>query len=365
MFLVDLGTTSDVDSFLNTVKIPVNFGTFNSSKLNRFMLFISFILDVQLVVDMLSMGCLGIGNFMTKSVAKLFCLALYAAVDYIYTKFKIKQYARKTKTKSAMTQDADVISELESEREQKQKLKNLRMVGRINLALFFVYPSICQSVFLGMDCVYISGSEYLSSDFSINCGTNEIYKLFRGFNWVVMIMFVFGVPAFYSSILFQNRRAFLSEEIHEDIEDKLLFLTKQYATNYFYYELIVITRKLLLVGVLSLVPKTSIVQLYVGLLLATYFLATIAWLKPYRSQAINFFAMFCELFMVSYFAMTITARLNGEVNDYFFNQSIYLTIYFYIKVAIAIIVTIFALKMRTHELDTNEDGTTDMEDIEL
>ena len=103
-----------------------------------------------------------------------------------------------------------------------------------------------------------------------------------------------------------------------------------------------------------------------GLLLAAYFLANVAWTKPYKSKAINFLATFAELFIVSYFAMTITARLNIEVEDHYFSEAYYLTTYFYIKICIAGVVLGSAIWMRDAEVhDKKNRQETNMHNIEL
>jgi len=62
--------------------------------------------------------------------------------------------------------------------------------------------------------------------------------------------------------------------------------------------------------------------------------------------------------------MTITARLNTEVEDYFFNEQYLLTVYFYCKVAICVVVILLVIRMRDQELHDDAEVSNEDKDEE-
>ena len=102
---------------------------------------------------------------------------------------------------------------------------------------------------------------------------------------------------------------------------QVYYYTLDYKEEVFYYELFGIVRKLILIGFLSLIPKQSIVQLYVGILIALLFGFNLAWTKPYRKPSMNFFATFADMFIVSFFTMMAFYGYNKSIQDPFFNES--------------------------------------------
>jgi len=334
------GTTTSVDQVLDVLRIPVN-------------------MDLDL-------GCLITLSFVQKSILKMAGLFIYVIIDFVFS------YSRKVvatnQGKALESQDdhnggkdsndtEEVDGDPDGKTSQHYYTKAARVynssISRINYIAFLVYPSLCQTAFLGFDCRWVEGSRFLSSDFSINCDSGP-YTVFFVLNIFFVLGFVLGLPAGYAYLLITHRTAFLSEDTSDVTEGRFHFLVKDYRNDVFYYELFLVVRKMILIGFLSLVAKESIVQLYIGLLLALYFFVSLAWTKPYKSMSLNAFATFADMFVVSYCTMMMAHGCNSFLNDVYFNEGFFLTAYFYAKILVTLSVIGFVVYMRGHEIDAKD-----------
>ena len=92
--------------------------------------------------------------------------------------------------------------------DKRSRLSN-EAISRVNYILFLVYPSIAQSAFLGLDCVWIADHRFLSSDYTIDCDTSTSYQAFFVFNLSVFICIVIGLPSLYVALLVRKVRTLL------------------------------------------------------------------------------------------------------------------------------------------------------------
>ena len=96
------------------------------------------------------------------------------------------------------------------------------------------------------------------------------------FGIVCIVLFVIGIPVFTFIILHYHRHALFDEE-HPDyptLNDKYATLYEQYEPEFYYWEVCVMLKKMLLTGGLVLVaPGTSVQILLAAVIALIYLLA--------------------------------------------------------------------------------------------
>eukprot|EP00966_Prymnesium_polylepis_P077106 1786166-Prymnesium_polylepis.2 len=91
------------------------------------------------------------------------------------------------------------------------------------------------------------------------------------------------------------------------------FLTEPYKHQFFYWEAIDVTRKLLLTALLQFLEHGSNLQLMVALLIAACSIGLICWCKPYKADADNYVAAMGEFFVFSTLAASL--KLSSSTNN--------------------------------------------------
>ena len=153
------------------------------------------------------------------------------------------------------------------------------------LIYFFFYPTIVKRTFEIYDCEYYDKLGYfISTNYSVKCWTSK-YK-FQTLNYSIpsIIIWAFGVPGIILIFMIKSRKKLQKTDF------KLIFspLFNGYRSNIFYWEFIVIYRKLILISILLFI-KSNALQIK-GLTL-TIILGLSIYLqyifKPYNSKEFN------------------------------------------------------------------------------
>ena len=92
-------------------------------------------------------------------------------------------------------------------------------------------------------------------------------------------------------MLYLARDAIRGQSALTPLSVDLSILHHGYRPSAFWFELVETSRKLILTGFLSIFYPGTILQLYVGLLIAFSLLIAQAWCSPYRKATDNFFAV--------------------------------------------------------------------------
>ena len=146
----------------------------------------------------------------------------------------------------------------------------------ITFVVFFLYPGMSVKIFRVFKCRELDNDEFfLTADMSVRCfeGSWNTYMIF---GIVCIVLFVIGIPVFTFIILHYHRHALFDEE-HPDyptLNDKYATLYEQYEPEFYYWEVCVMLKKMLLTGGLVLVaPGTSVQILLAAVIALIYLLA--------------------------------------------------------------------------------------------
>ena len=166
--------------------------------------------------------------------------------------------------------------------------------------LFCVVPSVSRDVFAAFVCDGFGYSDatstmtaiqdlsehyYLHADYSVRCShasyRSHRYDRIRTLAYIFIAVWPLGVPCLFGGLLtvhHRRRSPILSRAIG--------FLYREYAPDFFWFELLELARKLVLVGFLLLVPqRLSLVRILAGLLLMIAYLVVLLGASPYRAPS--------------------------------------------------------------------------------
>mmetsp|Transcript_36460 Transcript_36460/g.58979 ORF Transcript_36460/g.58979 Transcript_36460/m.58979 type:complete len:1731 (+) Transcript_36460:513-5705(+) len=113
------------------------------------------------------------------------------------------------------------------------------------VCVFLVHPHVAHAAFEMFRCKNLSdGHSFLRADMSIECGSEQLFKL-QTLLGIPMLLFTFTVPLFCVFILWKK-----SHEVREDFHFRMRygFIYRGYSRKYYYWEVVVMCRKLLVVG---------------------------------------------------------------------------------------------------------------------
>lgn len=106
----------------------------------------------------------------------------------------------------------------------------------------------------------------LNSSMHAVCGSTE-HTMIIMLAVIAIILYPIGVTGITAYLLYLERDA-----LHNELETKgsaaLTFLSREYKPHFFFWELLEISRKLILVGFMVLIGQGTITQLLIGLLIA-------------------------------------------------------------------------------------------------
>ena len=208
------------------------------------------------------------------------------------------------------------------------------------LVVFLVYPGITTKTFAFFQCQkFDDGSEFLVADYSIDCN-GDAHKAMLGYAVTMVLIWPVGVPIVYAALLYHNRKVLLRlrrmavhrvhanamamtslkpasassttsstggaaadstgpsaaelSEVADELPPYVLSLSEAYAHEHFYFEVVDMLRKVVLVGFLIFIPPGSPEQLLVGLLVAVIAIMITIRALPMRSGQDNLLIILCH-----------------------------------------------------------------------
>ena len=203
--------------------------------------------------------------------------------------------------------------------------------------LFLIYPFVTQKLFAVLNCRDLPGTSRLVVDYAVDCDAS-----IQQMAWLLIIPFSFGVPigllvhlklakaarqkefdGDVSRFVSRKMMLLLAHDSREDVVSCIIDMeqSNRYGTfvssfkpAYFWWEPIDLLRKLVLVGMLAVVDKGSIAQIWAGIILSFCFFALHVKTLPFRYWEDNLLKGLVEahIFVVLLFALTLKLDFHGE-----------------------------------------------------
>ena len=104
-----------------------------------------------------------------------------------------------------------------------------KLAGWMLVGTYFLYPSVCATIFTSFNCATVDGVRYLIADYSIDCDADE-HVAADQFAYFMIAAFAVGLPALYMCLLVAARQTSTTEDT------KMLdFFHADYKDEYFYW----------------------------------------------------------------------------------------------------------------------------------
>ena len=199
---------------------------------------------------------------------------------------------------------------LRKKHRQKQKAVQIKFI--ITLALI-LYPGLCTRLFSSLKVVTVQGlksegghsGDVLAVDYSVEAfGTHHmpyVYLAIAG-----MVVFVIGIPFSVFFALRSNKKYLYTSadsggqhhRKHVDVVDEFGTLYLQYEPKYWYWEVTVILKKMLLTGAMTIIAPGSSAQLVIALLIVLVNMLFLVKLGPYVDSADDSLAFLTNVQMI-------------------------------------------------------------------
>jgi len=151
---------------------------------------------------------------------------------------------------------------------------------KMMLLLFFIYPGTTQIMLAQFKCLEVEGKHYLEADLSLEC-----YNQDWAFHAVVagcgVLIYTMGVPLFIYTLLTRNRyKLYSSRKFHA----RYSFVYVRFESQYYFYELCEMTRKVALGGLVMFIASGTMFQICSAILFAVIFLVMHIKLQPFKQD---------------------------------------------------------------------------------
>ena len=217
-------------------------------------------------------------------------------------------------------------------------------LGRFFLLVFLLYPGLTNKIFEIFLCRDLgpntSPTSVLHADYNVDCEATQALRWAVGS--ALVLAWPIGLPALLFYLMFRARARIVAGD--EDTVGMFNFLIADYKTDFWYWEVVELGRKLILSGLISLLGRGSIAQAVVATMVSFFFFAANVRALPYKSRALNIIKIVSEvqLFVVLLVCVILQQHhvgFDGEVitlEDYGLIQTV--ATLFIVPVAIFLIV---------------------------
>ena len=195
------------------------------------------------------------------------------------------------------------------ENRQKQKALMIKLISSLALIL---YPGLCTRLFASLKKTTVVGlasathsGQVLAVDYSVEAFGEE-HQPYVILCIVCMVVYVLGIPLAVFLALRSNRKYLYSEgttdehrQRHHDVVDEFGTLYLQYEPTYWYWEVTVIFKKMLLTGAMTVIAAGSSAQLVIAMLIVLANMQFILKLGPFVDTADDYlsFLTSCQMFL--------------------------------------------------------------------
>ncbi|MFL2885600.1 MAG: hypothetical protein ACJZ48_01490 [Candidatus Pelagibacterales bacterium] len=193
------------------------------------------------------------------------------------------------------------------------------------LVLFFAFPPVTALAFRMFEpCTTFSdevgeAQKWLVSyrkHYAVACPSDELSDA-QSIAWVAILLYPVGVIVLSAWLLYLGRTTLLLEDEHTAYTRSIAFLHAPFVPSYFYFDLLELSKKLLLIGFASLIEPGSLVQIMIAVVVSLLFLVLHLQSSPYKRRNDNLLATMINLSLVVFFFWCTLLQLEalGDVES--------------------------------------------------
>ena len=190
---------------------------------------------------------------------------------------------------------------------KKHRTKQRALFVKLSFSLALIlYPGLCTRLFSSLKTINIVGikDSVLAVDYSINAFQEE-HMPYVFLTIGCMVVYVLGIPMLVFLALRKNKKYLYSagtteehRRKHEEVVDEFGTLYLQYEPKYWYWEVTVIFKKMLLTGAMTVIAAGSSAQLVIALLIVLINLLLVLKLGPFVDNADDWLAFLTSMQML-------------------------------------------------------------------
>lgn len=161
-----------------------------------------------------------------------------------------------------------------------------RHLSMVILLTFLVYSPVSSILFQMFSCDELDdGKTYLRADYRIECDSSK-HEALQVYAVLMMILYTAGIPIFYATILYTNRKVLMDGKAREDdaVAKSISNLWELYKPNRMYYELVECARRVSLASVVVFIYSNTAAQIAVTLMMGGFFTLLSEAAAPYASH---------------------------------------------------------------------------------
>jgi predicted outer membrane repeat protein len=167
---------------------------------------------------------------------------------------------------------------------RRQKIIGKELVATLVVLFFLVHPSLVKEYFDVFNCTQLEGQLWVGSDLSIKCFDDRYLTYVLGVTIPAILVWGIGVPSLILGVLVRRRR--LLDKL--SMKCRFGFFYNGYRRTHFYWEFLILYRKIMLVCLVVFVGKESIpIRALSMMLLCLMFLFLQYWQSPYTLEQLN------------------------------------------------------------------------------
>jgi len=268
-----------------------------------------------------SLECMGLGGYRLRLLFWLFTPAICLVVVVLvvlgmitYKKHQKKHAAPVVAVATKVASDDDdshaarfELGDMDGKREATLFEQTLPAALKI---LFILYPLVTTAAFDGFPCYWFSnGRGWLRADVSIECSTPE-HTGVTLIAWIAVALYPIGIMAGSGILLFRASSSILAGK-ETPLTRAIAFLYKEYDPTSFYWELMEMLRKFLLVGLFVTFQPGSILQITLATIVCATYLMVQLQAAPYKNQSDDFAAAAASFSLLMVFFCSILYKFDA------------------------------------------------------
>jgi len=199
-----------------------------------------------------------------------------------------------------------------------QPKRVLKFAAPILLRLLFIlYPIVTNAAFEAFSCYEFDNATraYLVVDVTIECSTpwagtshSDEHMRVTALAFATVAVYPVGLLLLNGYLLFSNRNAIEMRKPNSSSQ-AISFLWQEYERTFFWWELMEMTRRLVLVGLFVLISRGSITQLVIGTAFCAIFMAVQMQAWPYRDTVDDYVANACSFALLAAFVCCLMFKV--------------------------------------------------------
>ena len=208
----------------------------------------------------------------------------------------------------------------EAARKGSLKSAALRSLEAAVFVSFCVLPSVTRSLFLAFQCqsfgfddLVSETKSYLTASLNVECSGSGAHKPIIALAVVFIVLWPVAMPLLYALLLYRCRRPILNHQ-PSPLSRAIRFLWSDYKDNCYWYEMIALTKRLVLTNCILFInfgDSDKLLRLLVGLLIALLDLTLQLLTQPFRKKSDDALNCVVQLMLVLFFVLGIIVKLCG------------------------------------------------------